>query len=55
MGSVCGGGCNSEGDNFGEENESKYKPMKKSSLRAQKMNNTVCSCQLEHQNGFMEK
>lgn len=35
------GGCSRDGDSVGDENESRYKPMKNSSLKRQKINNTV--------------
>ena len=35
-------GCRREGDSVGDEKERRYKPMKKSSLRAQQINRTVC-------------
>lgn len=39
-------GCRRDGDSMGEEKERRYRPMKKSSLRAQQTNSTVCEqCQ----------
>lgn len=35
-------GCRRDGESIGEEKERRYRPMKKSSLRAQQMNRTVC-------------
>ena len=36
-------GCRRDGERVGEEKESRYRPMKNSSLRAQQMKSTTCS------------
>lgn len=40
-GCVLGTGCSKEGDRMGDEKDSRYRPMKKSSFRAQNTNSTV--------------
>jgi hypothetical protein len=46
------GGVRRDGERSGEEKERRYRAMKKSSLRAQKVKRTVCTSQYGEQQGF---